>query len=110
MVAVTTSRIMLCNAAESLKALFPSINILLSTCQFRSATRYGGSPLAAFQQRRQLGSRQRNCARARHRPDEVAALQALGQQAQADAVVPEKLDQAGTSASKGKDCAIEWVL
>jgi len=40
----------------------------------------------------------------------VTAFQTLGQQAQADAVVPKKLDQAGTSAAEGKHCAIERVL
>jgi hypothetical protein len=100
---------MMNNAAASLPELFSATKNLL-TYQFRPTAHYRCPPLAAFQQRRQLGSSQRNGARARHRPDEVAALQTLGQQAQADAVVPKKLDQASTSASEGKHCAIERVL
>src|SRR6202030_1761272 len=90
----------------SLPAFFPSTDTLL-TYQFRSATRYWCPPLAAFQQRRQLRSCQRNCARARHRPDKVAALQTLCQQAQAAAIAPENFDQPTTSAAEGKHSAIE---
>jgi hypothetical protein len=46
---------MMNDAAVSLPELFPSTENLL-TGQFKPATRYWRPPLAAFQQRRQLGS------------------------------------------------------
>ena len=46
----------------------------------------------------------------RRRPDELAVLEPLGQQAQADPVVPEQLDQPGTAATKGKQRPTERIL
>jgi len=43
------------------------------------------------------------------RPDEAAAFQALGQQAQSIAVPPEQIDQVAPSATEDKDLPTKWV-
>ncbi len=80
------------NAAASLLELFRSTDILLTlpvpACDSLLVPATHNLPATPPA----LRSRQRDCAHLRHRPDEVAALKRLCQQAQADAVVPKKLD------------------
>ena len=79
--------------------------------EFRPAARHWRSPFASVEQRGQLRRRQRDPSRrGRRRPNELAAFEPLGQHAEPDAVMPDQLDQLGTTSTKGVYGTIERVL
>src|ERR1035441_2836954 len=64
----------------------------------------------AFQQHRQLRSRQRNRAVCCLWPDESSALQAFGEQAESVPIPPQHFDQITAPAAKHKHVTREWAL
>ena len=78
--------------------------------QFRPPHRHPSPPLAAVEQRGQLGRGQGDAAGGRgRRPDELALLQPLGQHAQANPVMPYQFDQPGAAAPERKHGAVERI-
>src|SRR5215510_3518267 len=68
------------------------------------------SPVNAFQQHRQLRSRQRYTAALSLRPDKAAAFQSLRKQTQTVAIPPQHLDQIATTTTKHEDMAGKRIL
>ena len=68
------------------------------------------APVYAFEQHRQLRLRQRHSAVGSLRPDEAAALKALGQQAQAVAAPPQHLDHVAAPATEHEHVAAEGIF
>src|SRR6516164_6214501 len=80
-----------------------------SARQLRPQIARQGSPLAAFQQCRQLPGRERYGSRRRHRPDELSPFQTLDEQAHPDAVVPKNLDQPASASAEGIHRPRKWI-
>src|SRR5215471_18568402 len=68
------------------------------------------SPVNAFQQHRQLRSRQRYRAALCLRPDKAAAFQSLRKQTQTIAIPPEQFDQIATTTTKHEHMAGKRIL
>ena len=67
------------------------------------------TPIDAFQQHRELGAGEMHAALGGVRPDEAAAFQALGKQAQSITVPPQQFDQIATSATEDKDVPTKGI-
>src|SRR5208337_4674572 len=87
---------------------FPQRNVLYRQRGWIRTDR--ASPVDPFQQHRQLRAAQRHGSLFRFRPDESAAFQSLGEQAQSVAIPPEQLDQIASPAAEDEDVTRMGIL
>src|SRR5436189_953146 len=77
-----------------------------STRGLRTPSMLRQAPVDAFEQIAELRRRHRYCPIRRRWPDEATTLQALGEQAHAQSIVPKHLDQAASPPSEHEQMAI----
>ena len=69
-----------------------------------------GSPIDPFEHIAQLRRRYRHRPSNRRRPDEPSALQPLGEQAGAVAIMPDDLQKIASASAKDEQMADVWIL
>src|SRR6266567_1146115 len=81
-----------------------------SDCDFRLPCSLHSPPIDAFQKHRKLRTTQVNRSALGLRPDETAALQSLGEQAQTIAVPPQELYDIASATAKNEHMSGEGLL
>src|SRR5271165_6650737 len=103
--ASNSARFIPCSAQKSVET-----SQVYSDCKLWICRAYRTTPINAFQQHRQLRSRQRHRAITGLRPHEATPLQPLGIQAHPIAIPPQHLDQIAAPATEDKHVSRERTL